>query len=221
MDLDEWGEGLIEAVYEKWKSKYSFWKPGFKVFYSPVRKHPRVMIISRNPGGNEESFRREDLGRFERGDFSVPKVHEYVERKYRIAKKMRKLFEGQERMLDNSIAFTVLFFRSKDMRLWRKKIDRQTRKEMENFCYEKVREIMEKIRPKILLVIGVETYRKLKEHVLGKVDNEKSINGKNGRRISITARWNDIPVFCVPHMTGARITNSDFDKNRKIFFSIV
>lgn len=32
MDLDEWAEELTKSVFEKWKSDYSFWKPGFKVF---------------------------------------------------------------------------------------------------------------------------------------------------------------------------------------------
>jgi hypothetical protein len=34
-----WAETLTNNVYEKWKSDYSFWEPGFKVFYSPIVKN--------------------------------------------------------------------------------------------------------------------------------------------------------------------------------------
>ena len=40
--LEKWSEELTKEVYNEWKTKYSFWKSGFKIFYSPVRKNPKL-----------------------------------------------------------------------------------------------------------------------------------------------------------------------------------
>ena len=56
MDITKWAEDLTEEVYNEWKTKYSFWEDGFKVFYSPVRYRPELMIISLNPGGTKRKF---------------------------------------------------------------------------------------------------------------------------------------------------------------------
>ena len=53
MDITKWAEDLTEEVYNEWKTKYSFWEDGFKVFNSPVRYRPELMIISLNPGGTK------------------------------------------------------------------------------------------------------------------------------------------------------------------------
>ena len=219
MNLDNWAGSLASSVYEKWKSDYSFWKPGFKIFYSPVRKSPDVMIISLNPGGNGENFRTKDIVRFEQGDFSVPIINEYALREYNMAKKIRKFFSDYEMLLDQSVAFPILFFRSKNFKEW-KLLNKEKRREMEKFSYEKVKEIVKVIKPKIFLVIGFSTYRKLKKHVLDDIKNEKSKKGKNGR-IFLTSEWDGILVFCLPHLTGARISNGDFNKAKETFFRII
>lgn len=79
MSLEKWSETITKDVYEEWKRKYNKWKPGFKVFYSPVRKNPKIMILSYNPGGNEESFQSEDNNRYQRGDFSIQNYHSYAD----------------------------------------------------------------------------------------------------------------------------------------------
>ena len=78
MDITKWAEDLTEEVYNEWKTKYSFWKDGFEVFYSPVRYRPELMIISLNPGGGEKDFQALDFPKFQGGNFSVPKQNRYV-----------------------------------------------------------------------------------------------------------------------------------------------
>lgn len=220
MGLEKWAEDITRDVFLKWKSDYSFWKPGFKVFYSPVRERPHVMIISLNPGGNGENFRSKDVVRFEQGDFSVPSSHEYVKRDYIMAKKIRRFFEGHDRLLEQSVAFTVLFFRSRNFREWRR-LSPGKRKDMENFSYETVREIIDRVKPRNILVVGYRTHRILKRHVLGDVDGERWERGKNMRRY-ISAEWNGVRIFCVPHLSGARgLTNGDVDKSRTLFFKFI
>ena len=69
MEIETWAKNINKEVYEKWKRDYPLWDSGFKVFYSPVRKNPKLMILSYNPGGNETSF-QEDLNHFEKGSYS-------------------------------------------------------------------------------------------------------------------------------------------------------
>jgi hypothetical protein len=219
MGLKKWAEGVTKDVFLKWKSYQPLWEPGFKVFFGPVRENPEVMIISLNPGGNGDNFRQEDYYRFESGDFSPPTTNVYVIRQNPMARKVRKFFDGHEKMLERSVAFTVLFFRSKNIKEW-KRLDKQKRKEMEEFSYKKVKEIIDKVKPKAVLVVGFATYRRLKKHVLDGIKDENPRKGKSGR-LSLTADWNGVPLFCIPHLTGARVTNGNVDKNRKMFFKII
>ena len=62
--IEEWGMELNEEVYEEW-TKHPKLKAGFKIFYTKLRKDPPIMILSINPGGEEDSF-EEDRKRFEK-----------------------------------------------------------------------------------------------------------------------------------------------------------
>lgn len=220
MDLNDWAENLTKNVYNEWKSKYEFWKLGFKVFYGPVNLNPPLMIISYNPGGDETSF-EQDLARFSKGDFSIPAVNSYVERPYAMAKKMRDFFEGHLNLLGESVVFPILFFRSKNVKYWKRRLGKTTRNDMEAFCYGKVKEIIQTVNPKALLVLGFGTYRRLKRHVLIELDNEQWHLTKEDRHISCKAKWNGMPIFCIIHPTGARISNGNWGTNKKLFFSMI
>ena len=101
MDITKWAEDLTEEVYNEWKTKYSFWKPGFAVFSAPVRYRPELMIISLNPGGGEKDFQVENYPNYKNGDFSItehtPDEIRYFD--YPFSKKTRILFEGNEKGL--------------------------------------------------------------------------------------------------------------------------
>jgi len=94
--LEAWIKDLNKTVFLEWKTKYPSWKTGFKLFYGPVRKNPKLMIISYNPGGSTHYFQKEDLSRFEKGDFSAPKTNSYLIRNNRMAKRMRDLFNKKK-----------------------------------------------------------------------------------------------------------------------------
>lgn len=220
MNLEKWAEQLTKEVYDTWKSKY-YSKAGFKIFFGPVISNPKLMIISLNPGGNGKNFRKENLVNFKKGDFSLPKQNEYVTKEHRMAKKLKKFFYQHIDLLDSSVAFPILFFRSKNFRLWKKRHEKIKRKEMEEFCYDIVEEILKRIKPKILLVIGFKTYDRLKEYKIIDIKNEKPHDGKKKRKIAYSAQWNNIPVLVTLHLTGARISIHDFAKIQQLFFNII
>ena len=144
MDITKWAEDLTEEVYNEWKTKYSFWEDGFKVFYSPVRYRPELMIISLNPGGTKRNFVEEHYSDYEDGDFSLPDENEYITSDYKFAKEIKILFKEHENFLKTSVVLTTLFFRSSSFGYWEKNNPKKTRLVMERFAYDKVKQILDK-----------------------------------------------------------------------------
>ena len=222
--LEKWSEELTKEVYNEWKTKYSFWKSGFKIFYSPVRKNPKLLILSLNPGGTEEHFKKENQKLFENNDFSVSKNNEYLTTNYTMAKKVRKFFENNLDLLEESVVLPILFFRSKDYQYWKNNIKKEIRYDMENFSYTKIKEILDYIEPKFCLIIGFVTYDKIKKHIL-KIDFENTVSKnvkQNGEhRLYIKAKSGNIVLFCIPHLTGYHISNEKMNEIRREFLKTI
>ena len=216
-ELDKWAEDLTKEVYDQWNNKYSFWKPGFKTFYSPIIKHSNLLILSLNPGGDEKHFEIESKNEFDNNNFSLPKRNEYLTTDYTMAKKIRLLFRDHLDLLEQSIALPILFFRSKNYQYWKQNIQKDTRIEMEQFSYSKIQEILTKLQLKFCLVIGFETYEQIKNNIL-KIDDESSIYD-GSHRLYITAKSDNLFLFVIPHLTGYHLSTQKMDKIRKIFFN--
>jgi hypothetical protein len=107
----------------------------------------------------------------------------------------------QEQILKNSVVFPLIFFRAPTIPEWRKA---PKRKEMEKFCFPKVKEIIDKIAPEKILVIGIGTYRKLKK-IFDKIENEQvKVNRNNNKgKMVITAEMGTMKIFATIHFTGA------------------
>ncbi|MEX2192933.1 MAG: hypothetical protein WD717_06095 [Nitrosarchaeum sp.] len=223
MEINQWAESLTKKVFDEWKNKFSFWNDGFKVFYSPVRLNPKVMIISYNPGGNRSSFESEDYNRFLIDDFSSPKANLYIIKNYLMANKMKDFFQDSVDELEQSVVFPVIFFRSKNKRYWRQFFPNEKRILAEQFCFEIVKEIITTIKPKKLLIIGFETLDILQKHVTGKLESIeiKSVNyGKNNERLYQLLKLKDIPVFVIRHPTGSRIRKQDWLQIKKRYMKL-
>ena len=221
--IEEWGMKLNEEVYKKW-IKHPRLKAGFKIFYTKLRKDPPIMIISLNPGGKKDSF-EEDRKRFEKKCFEIKDENFYLENKNRpFAKAIIKLFENHEGLLKKSVAIPILFFRSKSIKQWKNDFfgsAPEERCKIEFFCYEKTIEIIKMVKPKALLIIGFNTYEALiSNELLLPLTIEKikfSMYGKSKQRIWIRMEWNNIPIFCVRHLTGSHIKKEDKQETKKEF----
>lgn len=219
MEIETWAKNINKEVYEKWKRDYPLWDSGFKVFYSPVRKNPKLMILSYNPGGNETSF-QEDLNHFEKGSYSGFMKNEYLTRDYPMAKKIRAFFEENCDLLETSVTLPIIFFRSKNTKYLKKNFPKELQHNMENFCLTHVKRIIETVNPQSILILGFETYSVFRKYY-GPFKKEVEIKGEKNRRIGLKAYWGKIPLFCILHPTGARISNTDVEKNKKSFFEFI
>lgn len=218
-ELDTWAEDLTKEVYNQWNNKYSFWKPGFKIFYSPMIKNPTLMILSLNPGGTELHFEQESKTRFEDNDFSLPERNEYLTADYAMARKMRLLFRDHLDLLEQSIALPILFFRSKNYQYWKKNIPKDILTEMEQFSYLKIQTILKKLKPRFCLVIGFQTYEQIKNNIL-KINNESNVPD-DSNRLYITAKSDNLSLFAVPHLTGYHLSMQKMDTIRNAFFEFL
>jgi len=205
-DVDGFVNNLMKEVEQKWEKFQETLSKGYAVFYSPVRMNPDLMIIGFNPGGDQKAFDRNR-------DRNPPPIHEYIKEDYRIANRMRKLFESMNCLetLKNSVKLNLIFFRSKDTEEWNK-IDVTIRKELSTFCKDKVKLIIETLRPRIVLAEGITTYRVLKNEVLFGKACEKVIPHKNGGKIiHIMTNFSDfnLTLIGIRHPTGSRPNPSD------------
>lgn len=156
---------VLKDVRYYWKSlqgKYYFWKSGFAVFYSPVKENPEYMLIGINPGGDKGAFDEER-------ELKIRSEHEYFVETYPLARKMRALFEkaGLERELKESVKTNLIFFRSECFRkkkncndVWNN-IEPNLRQTMESFCKEKILELIEIIKPRIILAESLYVFDRL------------------------------------------------------------
>ncbi len=172
------------------------------------------MIISLNPGGDESSFAK-DRDRFESGDFSSPQKPPYLQSTYKFAIKIGDLFGKHVEMLPQTVAFPVCFFRSES---W-SSIPRHTKVKMKQFCFPIVREMIQTMPPRRLLVIGLNTYEKL-ESILGRFKDERLPLLRDGEKKSTLvneSKWEAVPVFATVHLTGFRISRNEWAEMKERF----
>jgi hypothetical protein len=218
-NLTQWAEELTEEVFLEWKTKYSFWEQGFKVFYSPLLPAPELMIISLNPGRSqpENNFMNEIYPAYKKGNFSIPLENQYVKSTRKLAKNIKELFQGYENILEKSVVISVLLFRSQNIQEWKKENPKNTRLSMEDYAYDKVKTIITKIKPKKILVIGMDTFKRLKDKNIIPIINEEILDsfGTVGK-IKI-AKMNQTSIIAIPHLSSCHISDENKNKIKKSF----
>lgn len=165
------------------------------------------MIVSFQPGGNEEHYAKDCKKQFESGDFSLPTSNEYMTNDYPMSIKVRNVFnfEGGLKILKKSVVFPLIFFRASDVKLWQSNMNPK-REEMEDYCFGRFNEIIEKIHPKRILIIGIGTYDLIKRNKLISISEERIRLYRNNSktRLALSAKSNFFDVLAVLHLTGGR-----------------
>lgn len=212
MDVHNWAEDLVDEVCEKWKrsaNMYDFSEHGFRVFYSPVYQNPDLMIIGFNPANGEKPFSKED-------DCQVPVVHEYLCHDSRMARRMKYLFEGIEKdeWLEASIKLNLIFFRSENEVQW-ESLDRVIRDDLEMFCFNKVNDIIDTLKPRYIMTEGLRVFDILVRSVLMGCDEPEVKIGIGGRKIYARSRCGHTHIIGLAHLTKDRISYPEWDIIKK------
>ncbi len=208
MDIQMWAEELLDEVYEKWETcgrRYDFSEYGFRVFYSPVYAGPDMMIIGHNPDSDDKPFCSEH-------DHQLPDFHEYLYHESRIARKMKYLFESIERYdwLENSVKLNLVFFKSENEAQWAA-MERELRHELEMFCFRKVNDIIDTLKPRYIVTEGIKVFDILINSVLMGCDEPEVKVGLNGRKIYARSRYNYMEIIGMAHLTKDRISYPEWN----------
>ena len=87
---------------------------------------------------------------------------------------------------------------------------------MEKFSYDKIKQILDKVKPKKLLVVGSATYGLLRKNVI-KIENENKIENWGTVGHITTAKYDQIDIFVTPHLSSAHISKENKKKMKKLF----
>lgn len=181
---------IREQVYALWKASLDSRdeksrKSGYAVFYGPLSFKPKLMLIGLNPGGGEDACFDEESELKPRPPSQKMEYVEIEETKddYKLAIETRGLFKriGFSEWLANSVKLNLHFFRSKK---WT-----HLPKKERPLCLNIVKNIIEKLKPQILICEGMTTYDMVKNHKLaGKLCQDHSdfygVKGKNRLYVS-------------------------------------
>jgi hypothetical protein len=164
------------------------------IFYTPVKYKPTILLVGDNPGGTDGNIWNEP-----------PKRHDYFldeDDDYRFAKKMRQIFSGEvlTRALQNSVKINRVFFQSKSI----KSLDKDFNwGQLENFCFEFVKQIIQKLEPKLIIAESVGSFNSLIYNFKGTILNDSlvRINNKNLLRAGLIDKK---LILGIMHPTSAR-----------------
>ena len=212
MDIDIWAEELLNDVCEKWETpdyKYEFKDRGFRVFYSPVHLSPELMVIGYNPDNDDKPFSKEE-------DSQIPEFHEYLYHNSRIARKMKYLFESIERedWLADSVKLNLVFFGSENDAQW-ETMDRDLRDKLETFCFKKVSDIIDTLKPRYIITEGLKVFDILTNSVLMGCSKPEVKIGVGGRQIYARSRYGHTQIIGLVHLSKDRISYPDWNSVKK------
>jgi hypothetical protein len=181
---------------------------GYKILYGPPMQSPEVLFIGNQPGGQVADAIAGEL----RGERSRwPDIFEYASEPWRLATAARRVWQAD--ILARSTGLNLCFFRSPSVGAWRA-LPSEVIRRAETFSLERSRTIVDMLRPKAIVVIGLVDFAKL-ARADGLTTRRALSNG--GRDLVRTGQlWGHSSAGTI-HLSGARISTLDM-KNIAQFF---
>ena len=196
-ELDKVVQDVYAKTHQLWKQARSRLRDhdhGFKILYGPPRSEPRVLIVGLQPGGDASRAKDAEL----RGP-SI--VNEYLSESWPLAAELRKRF-GRA-FLQEAVGVNAMFFRAPSWAMWQE-IDRNLRSELEMFSLEQIKQLIQAMKPKQILILGWDTL-----DLMGRagfremVANRPLSNAPRRRRLLQKGTFGGIPAFAIPHPSAA------------------
>jgi len=194
--MEKWAIDITNQVHAKWLEYETYVPNGYRVFYGPVVRKGGLMIIGFNPGGDKSTF-QERL---------VPATHDYLWETYLIARRMREILGVDA--IERSVKLNRIFFKTRSMKEWQA-VEKTTRMQLDAYCRDVVKTVVDTIEPETIIVEGLETYKLLHGELLlashGGSLEEKWVCNANGRRLMVTCGR----LIGIIHPSGARLSKAD------------
>lgn len=182
---------------------------GFEILLTPPRRKPPLLLIGYQPGNAKSDMPIEEARNrgFEK---TWPSTHTIVDGKYRLAARLRALFEEAPDTLRESVALNAIFIRHRDVEGYHKAYSQSTRDDIQQFCLGHVKNITEGLDPQHVLVIGLSTFALFDENPSAdhKSETTKRSLYKRGHVFGREA-------LAIPHLSGSRITREDFSEIKR------
>lgn len=216
-EVEKWGIDITKKICKYWEeiseNNDFIKKNGFSVFYSPLKFKPKLMIIGFNPGGN---FERNNIP-FNPNDITkkLPKEHDYFldeNKDWKIVKPMKDIFNFNQNILKESVKLNFYFFRSSSINKLYNNCNNW--KDIHNFCSEKIKDIINKLQPEIILTEGLTVFDMLLisfdiKHII-KTLKDKNTNKNRILQFASSEKFNLLGMI---HPSGGW-TKKKFENNK-------
>lgn len=215
-DLKAFREDLYRQVQQCWENNQDELPRTrnlkFGIFYSPVLYRPTLMIVGANPGFDTDDDTT--CPPSENLFYENPPPEGRNPDHWKIALKLRELFQGAQHkeILRDSVVTNLLFFKSrclsKDRNVdrcqgWRDNPNAKARREIEVYCRNKVEEIVSRLNPTRILILGMTTWDKL----AGGKEIRLAVRSKGNVRLAVMGTVFNKNALGIIHPTGARTSS--------------
>ena len=171
---------------------------GYFVMYGPLLDRPPIVFVGYQPGGNQTD--PELANRPPQPDLPVESF--YATDDWKLAVVMRKLW-GRE-LLAASTGLNAIFVRSPRIDVFEREVPKHTRRAIEQFCVPKVAELVEAMRPELVVAIGFRTLELFSK-------TEPVLWNAKGRALVKRGMIGRMPAIATLHLSGSRIAAADLE----------
>lgn len=190
-------EAKCRAIYSEAQAFFKNSRYGFKVLNSPPIYKPPYLFIGYQPGGGTKDFESETA----RGmHLHWPDESEYAVGCWPLSRITRSMFRLH--MLKRSMSVFAIFLRYPSVLQYEGDICRTKRARVEDFCKEKVHQIIDVTEPEKIIAIGFATLR-----LFG--PTQPDLRNAQGRVLTCTGMIGKRSAMGMLHLTGARMTRDD------------
>lgn len=204
---DDTFRAIYRSVRREWR-KYADINPkikkwGYEVLNGPPHVRPRLLCVSLNPGYTQAIL---DAG-YNLTPRTYPSTLTFLSRKTKFARRVLDLLERAGVNSEDCVFTYSLPFRSNSYRAWRQGVEPPHRYALDKFSKGILSMIVEAVEPQAILTIGAKPFR-ANSQVSG-----KSVYGAWGqKRITLlrSGARDGIPVYGIPHISGARLSEGHF-----------
>ena len=124
---------------------------GYRILYGPPKIEAPILTLAFQPGGGKKDA---DEGLIAGERASWPTYNEYAVASYTLARKMQSVW-GPD-LLHRCVGLNIVFFRARNKDTWGL-FPKDLRDRASQFCLPRVRELVQTLRPKLIVIVGLGT----------------------------------------------------------------